>query len=107
MFPATKNLLIAPTVLSSLALLALVARPAMGQDNPGERGQNQQPPQLQTQIPSSVHLFNYGDFDKQCVAWTDGCRICIRNTDRSPTCSNIGIACQPKQTIACTANHNQ
>ena len=54
-----------------------------------------------TTVPSSVHLFNYGDFDKKCIAWTDGCRICTRHT-----CSNIGIACQPKDTVTCTASHN-
>jgi hypothetical protein len=97
----TKKLLMAATVLSGLTLFATGA-PSLAQDNSGKQGQDQQPPQPKAQIPSSVHLFNYGDFDKQCVAWTDGCRICIRNTDRPPTCSNIGIACQPKQSITCT-----
>jgi hypothetical protein len=41
---------------------------------------------------AEVHLHNYGEFDKACVAWTDGCRNCSRNAG----CSNIGIACQPK-----------
>jgi hypothetical protein len=97
----TKKLLIAATVLSGLALFAMGAS-GLAQDNLGKQGQDPQPRKPKAQIPSSVHLFNYGDFDKQCVAWTDGCRTCIRNTDQPPTCSNIGIACQPKQTITCT-----
>jgi len=97
----TKNLLFAATMLSGLALFAMGA-PGLAQDNLGEQGQEQQSPKHKAQIPSSVHLFNYGDFDNQCVAWTDGCRTCIRNIDRPPTCSNIGIACQPKHTITCT-----
>jgi hypothetical protein len=50
------------------------------------------PPEAAT---ASVH--NYGRFDKTCMEWTDGCRVCILGL-----CSNIGIACQPKQ-ITCTS----
>jgi len=46
-----------------------------------------------------MHAF--GERDKQCAAWTDDCRICRRNGD-TVACSNIGIACQPKD-IRCTA----
>jgi hypothetical protein len=42
---------------------------------------------------AEVHLHNYGEFDKACVAWTDGCRNCGRDAG----CSNIGVACQPKE----------
>jgi hypothetical protein len=31
-----------------------------------------------------------------CLAWTDGCVICERKEGRT-LCSNIGIACQPKE----------
>jgi hypothetical protein len=44
----------------------------------------------------------YGDSDKTCVAWTDGCRSCRRDSDQTVSCSNIGIACQPGA-IACTS----
>ncbi len=43
----------------------------------------------------------YGDRDKTCSAWTDGCRSCTR-AGSEVTCSNIGIACQPGKT-RCTA----
>jgi len=43
----------------------------------------------------------FGESDKQCAAWTDECRICRRTGDQV-ACSNIGIACQPKD-IRCTA----
>jgi hypothetical protein len=39
--------------------------------------------------------------DATCLAWTDGCRACQRAQSGSPTCSNIGIACQPGK-MACT-----
>jgi len=42
---------------------------------------------------AEVHLHNYGEFDKACVAWTDGCRNCSGDAG----CSNLGIACQPKE----------
>jgi hypothetical protein len=44
----------------------------------------------------------FGDADKTCVAWTDSCRICLREADNPVVCSNIGIACQPAE-IRCTA----
>jgi hypothetical protein len=48
---------------------------------------------------SQQHLYNYGDFDKACMRWTDQCRICSRITSQGEEsfCSNIGIACQPKE----------
>jgi hypothetical protein len=42
---------------------------------------------------AEVHLHNYGEFDNACLAWTDGCRNCSRDAG----CSNLGIACQPKE----------
>ena len=50
-------------------------------------------------LPSSVD--GYGDHDKLCLAWNDGCATCQRDAAAGATCSNIGIACQPKE-IACT-----
>jgi hypothetical protein len=38
----------------------------------------------------------YGDKNKTCQEWTDGCRTCRRSDASETTCSNIGIACQPK-----------
>jgi hypothetical protein len=44
----------------------------------------------------------FGDTDKTCLAWNDGCRTCVREADNTVVCSNIGIACQPAE-IRCTA----
>ena len=49
---------------------------------------------------STVSIQAYGDRDATCQVWTDGCRNCER-TDKGPSCSNIGIACQPGA-IRCT-----
>ena len=44
------------------------------------------------------HLHNYGNVDPTCIRWTDQCRTCNRSTgEEGPNCSNIGIACQPKE----------
>jgi hypothetical protein len=63
---------------------------------------------LAAQLPSgapeeaaTANIFSYGDVDKTCMQWTDGCRNCSRGTDQSPNCSNIGIACQPQDKVTC------
>jgi len=43
-----------------------------------------------------VSLHGFGDSDKSCQEWTDGCRTCTRPESGDALCSNIGIACQPK-----------
>jgi len=48
---------------------------------------------------SSIRSF--ADTDKLCVEWSDGCHACRRVGADEPACSNIGIACQPKE-IICT-----
>jgi hypothetical protein len=45
--------------------------------------------------PDAVHVQNYGDRDAACLRWTDNCRMCSRDADGKPACSNIGISCQP------------
>jgi hypothetical protein len=47
-------------------------------------------------------IFRFGDLDKTCLQWTDGCRNCGRDASAAPVCSNIGIACQPGE-VKCTA----
>ena len=51
--------------------------------------------------PSEVSVNSYGNQDKLCLAWNDGCVTCRRDAATGAACSNIGIACQPKE-IACT-----
>ena len=61
----------------------------------------------QTQAPKpdpaaeEASLHGYGDTNKRCQEWTDGCRACARPESGEAICSNIGIACQPKA-ISCT-----
>lgn len=38
-----------------------------------------------------------------CREWSDGCRSCQRAPDGGVSCSNVGIACVPKQ-ATCTAS---
>ena len=53
-----------------------------------------------------VSIQGYGDSNKMCQEWTDGCRACTRPENGDPTCSNPGIACQPKA-ISCTRRAEQ
>lgn len=40
---------------------------------------------------------NYGLHHKECLEWTDTCVNCVRTGSGGEySCSNIGIACQPK-----------
>ena len=44
-----------------------------------------QPTEMQQ--PGAVHevdIFNYGEVDKTCMRWTDGCRNCSRGTRSIP-----------------------
>ena len=44
---------------------------------------------------------NYGERNKDCLEWTDTCVNCVRaQSGENFSCSNIGIACQPKE-VAC------
>jgi hypothetical protein len=41
----------------------------------------------------------YGRQDKDCLEWNDTCVNCVRAQSGSDySCSNIGLACQPKET---------
>jgi hypothetical protein len=44
---------------------------------------------------ADVSIQGYGDHDKSCAEWTDGCRTCRRDEAGEPVCSNIGPSCQP------------
>ena len=62
-------------------------------------GASAQTPPNPAREEASLH--GYGDSDKTCQEWTDGCRTCVRSDTGEPICPNIGIACQPKA-ISCT-----
>jgi len=61
----------------------------------------QQPDMQNPPAPHEVDIFNYGEVDKTCMRWTDGCRNCSRGSGPFPNCGNIGIACQPRATVTC------
>jgi hypothetical protein len=50
---------------------------------------------------SDESIWMFGDREKSCFEWTDGCRGCRRYGQDDVSCSNIGTACQPKE-IRCT-----
>jgi len=81
------------TLTSSLAFLALVATltgaPA------------QQPAPKPPGSADDISLHGYGDREKSCQEWTDGCRTCQRDASGGPVCGNIGPACQPSA-ITCS-----
>jgi hypothetical protein len=47
-------------------------------------------PAAPTKSPPSTAAF--GEQDKTCAEWTDGCIVCVRG-DPGPSCSTPGIAC--------------
>jgi hypothetical protein len=51
------------------------------------------PSKVPAETPLSLQGF--GEKDSTCLAWTDGCRSCQRETDNTVNCPNLGIACQP------------
>jgi hypothetical protein len=65
------------------------------------RASAQAPAPNPTPSSQDASLHGYGDKEKTCQEWTDGCRICTRPDSGDAICSNIGIACQPKS-ISCT-----
>jgi hypothetical protein len=51
--------------------------------------------------PDEKAVQTYGDDDKTCGEWTDGCLVCVRSSsDPAASCSLPGIACQP-HTVEC------
>jgi hypothetical protein len=63
-------------------------------------GAQDNPPKPEAAPAAPVSIQGYGDAEKTCLEWNDGCRTCRRD-GATVSCSNIGIACQPSP-IACT-----
>ena len=80
---------------ATIAILLAVSAAASAQTSP----EPQPAPAPSAAEQASMQAF--GELNKQCTAWTDECRTCLRTGDQV-ACSNIGIACQPKD-IRCTA----
>jgi hypothetical protein len=53
------------------------------------------PGQSSKLTPRELTVLSYGNNNKACVAWSDGCVSCKRVDCEQGQCSNIGIACQP------------
>ena len=44
---------------------------------------------------------SYAEHNKDCLEWTNTCINCVRDqSSKNFSCSNIGIACQPKE-VSC------
>ncbi len=56
---------------------------------------------VQQPVSQNIPIQRYGERFQLCLAWTDGCVTCTREA-----CSNIGIACQPKE-ITCTESKSK
>lgn len=56
------------------------------------------PAELASDKASTDWVQSYGDQNKDCLEWTDTCVNCVRaQSGGNSNCSNIGIACQPKE----------
>ena len=93
-----------PTRPSFAAAALFVAVTIAAAQTPPEPNSNPAPPQSSPAPPPAAEVATmqaFGERDKACAAWTDDCRICRRSSD-GVACSNISIACQPKD-IRCTS----
>jgi hypothetical protein len=71
-------------VVTALSLALLLGLGASSQE---------QPARVANAADASIH--GYGDHDRTCRLWTNGCQTCSRADDDEQFCSNIGLACQP------------
>jgi hypothetical protein len=56
------------------------------------------PAELTPGQASADWMQSYGQHNKDCLEWTDTCVNCVRaQSGEEFSCSNIGIACQPKE----------
>jgi hypothetical protein len=69
---------------ASIALILMAGEAAPAEQTPGQG------------LPDWAQ--NYGEHNKDCLEWTDTCVNCVRaQSGETFSCSNIGIACQPKE----------
>ena len=86
------------SLIAGASLLAQFASvPALAQ-NESEPATTEARPALNAVSPS---MLGFGEREKLCLAWSDGCVTCLRSELGGAVCSNIGISCQPKD-IQCT-----
>jgi hypothetical protein len=66
-----------------IAIVLMVGEAASAEQTPGQA--------------SADWTQSYGQRNKDCLEWTDTCVNCVRaQSGDNFSCSNIGIACQPK-----------
>jgi hypothetical protein len=78
------------------ALLTAASMPALADEaGPGAMAPGRTPPS------SADTMWQFGNEQKLCIEWTDGCRVCRRIDANQMSCSNVGIACRLEE-IRCT-----
>lgn len=75
--------------LPLLAIALLLTGPAFAADLPVR------PAPAKPAAPASGSALSPPD--AACLEWSDGCRTCQRPRGGEAACSNVGIACVPKQ----------
>jgi hypothetical protein len=56
-----------------------------------------QPPQPAAPQSAPAQANSLAPPNATCQEWTDGCRTCQRQPSGETACSNVGIACTPKE----------
>jgi hypothetical protein len=81
--------------LLGLILLAALAAPsqAVAADLPLKPARPAQP----AAPAQPAHASPLAAPNAACLEWTDGCRVCQRAANGETSCSNVGIACVPKE----------
>ena len=59
------------------------------------------PARAQTPEAEQKPVEAFGADHPDCIEWTDGCIICLRQEGDSPSCSTVGAACLPAAPV-CT-----
>ena len=80
-------------LLGSILLAALIGQ-AVAADLPLKDLPLKPARAAQPAVPASTSPFAAPG--ASCLEWTDGCRTCQRQPGGEPACSNVGIACVPK-----------
>ena len=81
--------------LLAIFLIAWPTIPASSADPAETNSATQSPSGSSRLTPRELTVFDYGNNNKTCVAWSDGCVTCRRINGEQGQCSNVGIACQP------------
>jgi hypothetical protein len=82
----------ASCVLAFTALLAL-----SGQAIAADLSLKPARPAPATRAPAPASASPLAAPSAACLEWTDGCRVCQRAAGGEASCSNVGIACVPKE----------